>query len=508
MQLLDCTLRDGGYYTNWNFPQNLVKEYLYTVSKLPISIVELGYISDNPDMNGPFYHLNSNILSEARKILNKNQKIFVMINAKEIKNFAQLKKLISNKKKYLDGIRFAISPNQIDKFIKILQPVKRHFPKISFNLNLMYFSKWVNDIDFFNQALKKLTNKIDTLAIVDSYGSIFPEQTRNFLKSINRTKLKLGCHFHNNCGLALANTLAAISEGCSIADATLKGMGRGAGNAETELMLAISYRKKNKISGFDINSLLEKFEKMKIDMKWGTSYAYAYAATEGYSQSHMMDLIQKRRLDPGAAVKVISSAENHVKEIGFENLKIWKNIIKNKEIPTLIGGAPSLLDYGKILFQKIGVKLPLILSGSNALFNFYKLNLKIKNPIILILSGSEIKKINSYKERNILKKINIKIIVAEKNFLIEKINFKNKNIIFSNSLAINPLLLAGLVLNKLKIKKMNIAFFDGETSTLKGRTMMKETLESVKILQNKKIKIFKLTQSFLPVQFINPWIND
>ena len=156
MQLLDCTLRDGGYYTNWNFPQNLVKEYLYTVSKLPISIVELGYISDNPDMNGPFYHLNSNILSEARKILNKNQKIFVMINAKEIKNFAQLKKLISNKKKYLDGIRFAISPNQIDKFIKILQPVKRHFPKISFNLNLMYFSKWVNDIDFFNQALKKL----------------------------------------------------------------------------------------------------------------------------------------------------------------------------------------------------------------------------------------------------------------------------------------------------------------------------------------------------------------
>jgi 4-hydroxy 2-oxovalerate aldolase len=372
----------------------------------------------------------------------------------------------------------------------------------------MYFSKWVNDIDFFNQALKKLTNKIDTLAIVDSYGSIFPEQTRNFLKSINRTKLKLGCHFHNNCGLALANTLAAISEGCSIADATFKGMGRGAGNAETELMLAISYRKKNKISGFDINSLLEKFEKMKIDMKWGTSYAYAYAAIEGYSQSHMMDLIQKRRLDPSAAVKVISSAENHVKEIGFENLKIWKNIIKNKEIPTLIGGAPSLLDYGKILFQKIGVKLPLILSGSNALFNFYKLNLKIKNPIILILSGSEIKKINSYKERNILKKINIKIIVAEKNFLIEKINFKNKNIIFSNSLAINPLLLAGLVLNKLKIKKMNIAFFDGETSTLKGRTMMKETLESVKILQNKKIKIFKLTQSFLPVQFINPWIND
>ena len=51
--------------------------------------------------------------------------------------------------------------------------------------------------------------------------------------------MKIGCHFHNNCGLALANTLAAIEAGCQNADCTITGMGRGAGNAETELLLSI-----------------------------------------------------------------------------------------------------------------------------------------------------------------------------------------------------------------------------------------------------------------------------
>ena len=80
MKLLDCTLRDGGYYTKWNFSQKLVESYLKTVSRLPISIVELGYFSDENDLNGPFYHLNENILLMAKKFLRKDQKIFVMIN--------------------------------------------------------------------------------------------------------------------------------------------------------------------------------------------------------------------------------------------------------------------------------------------------------------------------------------------------------------------------------------------------------------------------------------------
>ena len=67
MKILDCTLRDGGYYTNWSFSSELVEIYLKTVSKLPIECIELGYLSNTKDENGPFYHLNANILSFAKK---------------------------------------------------------------------------------------------------------------------------------------------------------------------------------------------------------------------------------------------------------------------------------------------------------------------------------------------------------------------------------------------------------------------------------------------------------
>ena len=65
--LLDCTLRDGGYYTNWNFSDELVNKYISTVSKLPIEIIEIGYISDNKDLNGPFYHLPIKFLKKSKK---------------------------------------------------------------------------------------------------------------------------------------------------------------------------------------------------------------------------------------------------------------------------------------------------------------------------------------------------------------------------------------------------------------------------------------------------------
>ena len=67
MKILDCTLRDGGYYTKWNFSKKLFENYLKTISKLNITFIELGYLSDAKDENGLFYHLNKEIF-EKKKI--------------------------------------------------------------------------------------------------------------------------------------------------------------------------------------------------------------------------------------------------------------------------------------------------------------------------------------------------------------------------------------------------------------------------------------------------------
>ena len=144
---------------------------------------------------------------------------------KEIKNYSQLQKLISNNKN-VDVFRFAIDPKKLDFLVGLLSKAKKKFKKKLFRINLMYLSKWFKDYTYANNLLKKINEDIDEVALVDSYGSLKPIETHIFFKNIinNNKDKKIGCHFHNNCGLALANTLSAIEAGCATADSTLKGM--------------------------------------------------------------------------------------------------------------------------------------------------------------------------------------------------------------------------------------------------------------------------------------------
>ena len=117
----------------------------------------------------------------------------------------------------------------------------------------MYLNKWHKDLKFAKQIFNTLKGQVDTIALVDSYGALQPNEISQFIRKIKNKNIKLGCHFHNNCGLALANTLAAIDAGCEVADATFRGMGRGAGNAETEMLIALKTPIKPKISSLGSN---------------------------------------------------------------------------------------------------------------------------------------------------------------------------------------------------------------------------------------------------------------
>ncbi len=509
LKILDCTLRDGGYYTNWNFPSNLVDKYLSVVSKLPIDEIEIGYVSLNEkDDKGLFFHLNDQYLKKIKKSLRKKQKLCCMIDAKEIKNYNQLQKLISNNKN-VDVFRFAIDPKKLDFLVGLLSKAKKKFKKKLFRINLMYLSKWFKDYTYANNLLKKINEDIDEVALVDSYGSLKPIETHIFFKNIinNNKDKKIGCHFHNNCGLALANTLSAIEAGCATADSTLKGMGRGAGNAETELLLSIKRSNKLNISSYDFDELLEEFELLKNKMRWGSSFSYSCSAIKGFSQGEMMDLIQKRRLDTSVALAAISTnLKRKNNKIKFKNLFKLK-FLKNNT-PLLIGGADSFYKDGKIFLNNINKEISIILSGSNAFKNFKKLNLKLDNKVVLILSGSEFKKISDIRKKNFLKKNKIDYLIVEKDFLSNELkNISKSRIIFSDSVALNPLLLIGKILINLSIKKLNIAFFDGDFETEKGKVVMEETENSLALLK-RKLEIMSLTKTFLNTSKLNLWNND
>ena len=111
-----------------------------------------------------------------------------------------------------------------------------------------------------------------------------------------------------------------------------------------------------------------------------------------------------------------------------------------------------------------------------------KLKIKIKNLIILVLS-SELKKIKLSKKH--VKTNKFAYTDYWKRLYFKNLNIKKSKIVISESCAVNPLLLTGLLLIKIKCKKLYVSNFDGDYETEKGRSVMKETNESVKYLKSK-----------------------
>ena len=107
MKILDCTLRDGGYYTKWDFDSKLVNDYLKLTKFLPIDIVEVGYRGNKNKKSylGEFYYLTTNNLKKIKSKIGKNKKLSVMIDLKDWKNPKELKNNLQSCKKVVDIIR-------------------------------------------------------------------------------------------------------------------------------------------------------------------------------------------------------------------------------------------------------------------------------------------------------------------------------------------------------------------------------------------------------------------
>ena len=232
MKILDCTIRDGGYYTNWDFSKETIKTYLQSINKLPIDFIEVGY--RNPDLLGYFgeyYFLPSHTLKFIKR--NSDKSIAIILNEKDIR-VNMLPDLLGPCHGLVDLVRIAIDPKNFSRALDLAKEIKKMGLDVAFNV--MYMSKWSEHPEMM-QRLNELDGVVDYFYMVDSFGGVFPDNVRETIKSIRaKTDVKIGFHGHNNLEMALANTLAAIDEGVDIVDATITGMGRGAGNLKTELL--------------------------------------------------------------------------------------------------------------------------------------------------------------------------------------------------------------------------------------------------------------------------------
>lgn len=338
IQVLDCTLRDGGYYTNWDFEETLTKNYFESMEKLPISYVEIGYRSLLSDgYKGEYNFCPDYVIERARKYM-PSKKIGIILNEKEVE-IEHLLPLLDSCRGKLQFIRMAIDPINVDRAGATAKAIKDMGFEVGFNV--MYMSKWSSEYPEFITELASLNGIIDSFAMVDSFGSMLPDEVKEITGKVKAVlSCKIGFHGHNNLELAFANTLASIEAGCDIVDATVTGMGRGAGNLRTELFL--SYLSSKQCLDVDFNSLsttVSDFERLKEKYHWGTNLPYMVSGFNSLPQKDVMDWITRRFY----SINSILQALNNMKDKKGDNLKLprFNSGRQCFDLAIIIGGGPS-----------------------------------------------------------------------------------------------------------------------------------------------------------------------
>jgi 4-hydroxy 2-oxovalerate aldolase len=339
MKILDCTLRDGGYYTNWDFDSELVKTYLESFNHLPVDYLEIGYRS-NPMKGylGEYFYCPTYVLEEVKN--SSNKKLVIILNEKDVK-VNDLQNLLGPCIGLIEMVRIAIDPKNLKRALILAEGVKKLGFEVGFNV--MYMSTWSSQKEFLNE-LPLIDGVTDYFYMVDSFGGVFPEDvkaTYDLVKS--KVDVKIGFHGHNNMELALINTLTAIECGADIIDSTVTGMGRGAGNLKTELLLT-TLNAKGKID-LDFNPLskvVDGFSKLQAQYEWGTNLPYMVSGANSLPQKDVMDWVGKRYYSFNSIIRALDNQSKGVED----NQKLTKYNFSEapsaKEV-LIVGGGPSVV---------------------------------------------------------------------------------------------------------------------------------------------------------------------
>lgn len=335
--ILDCTLRDGGYYTNWDFSTPTVDSYIQAMNSLPIDYMEVGY-RNNPsrDYLGKFGYTPVSALRQIREICSK--KIAVMLNEKSTKP-TDLPNLLMPIKGLVDMVRLAVDPKNIDRAIELSKSVKDLGFEVGFNV--MYMSMW-SEMDGFFPKLRAIDDTADLFCMVDSFGGISPKEVKRILTEVRQyINVPIGFHGHNNLQLGLINTLTAIDNDIDYVDATIMGMGRGAGNLEMELLL--TYLNKHEGLEVDFNVLgdvIIAFAPLKEKYGWGTNLPYMLSGANNIPQKEVMEWVTNRVYSFNSIVRALDNRKNNAEDNA--RFPIWKADRKFAHVIIIGGGANAV----------------------------------------------------------------------------------------------------------------------------------------------------------------------
>ncbi len=259
VKVLDATIRDGGLCNNFEFTDEFVTELYKSNIKSGVDYMEFGYRASknlfDPKDFGKWKFCDE---ADLRSIVGDNisdMKIAVMA---DVGRCDYKDDFVPKSESVIDMVRVACYIHQIPAAIEMIE----HFHNLGYETtcNIMAISQ--ANSEQVEAALEMLgDSSVDIIYLVDSYGSLYPENAgklaKQYLEIGEKYGKAIGFHAHNNQNLAFANTIETMSYGVSFLDATASGMGRGAGNCAMELLLG--FLKNPKYNLYSLLTFLEKY---------------------------------------------------------------------------------------------------------------------------------------------------------------------------------------------------------------------------------------------------------
>ena len=520
LKILDVTLRDGGCVNDFNFGIDYMNKILESLENSSIDYIELGYLDEKKgSIDNRTQFLNEKCIYQ-NFLINKqnNIKYVAMIDYGKF----DVNKLEKRTPQGIDGIRFCFHKkdrfNILESCLKIIELGYECF------IQPMLTMRYNNDelIDFISFINEKLPN-IQGIYIVDSFGEMRNQDLLNKIQIFDTyllDSITLGFHSHNNLQLSYSNAISFLNYPTKrniMLDSSIMGMGKGAGNLNTELLLEHINLTKNK--SYNISPLLEIIDTvvkpLHNEYHWGYSIEYYLSSinhctpsyASHYYNKHMLPISKINellsRLDENKKISFDRDyAEKIYKEYNEENLfdetetisKLSK-LLSGKDV-LIIGPGKSINDYS---YEIISASKNKFIISLNFEVPFLKSNL------ILINRDEVYKKLKSNK--NLLTSSNI----TTDNDLV--INYKNwiekyQGTIFDSS-AVFALKLACF----LKVNSITLAGLDGFSTNINSNYYNKNLRRGLSEVEvNKRNEFYtqfiKNIKKNIDVQFITPSIYN
>ena len=276
IKVLDATIRDGGLVNNFQFSDEFVRELYKTNIKAGVDYMEVGYRADKElfDVNkfGKWKFCDDDEV--ARVIGDKDERVKLAIMA-DVGRCNYKQDIQDRANSPIDLISVATYVNTIPAAVDMIEDAKNKGYEVTANVMAISTAQ-EGDVKAALDMLCK--SPVDVIYVVDSYGSIYPEQMQRiaelYMSYGEKYGKQIGIHAHNNQQLAFANTIEAVGDGINWLDATYAGMGRGAGNCSIENLLG--FLRNPKYNLYPVIKFIEDYmvPLKEGDAKWGYDLQY------------------------------------------------------------------------------------------------------------------------------------------------------------------------------------------------------------------------------------------